>query len=79
MRAELQQSLDYLTPLGVTAHDNVDATALDLRLRPLAGAIWVWAPSYYYHRIFACLEISSIDQTVEDVEGCERSSAQQAF
>lgn len=46
MRAELQQSLDYLTPLGVTAHDNVDATALDLQLRSLAGAIWVWAPLY---------------------------------
>lgn len=46
MRAELQQSLDYLTPLGVTAHDKVDATALDLwRLRSLAGAIWVWTPS----------------------------------
>ena len=44
MRAELQQSLDYLTPLGVTAHDKVDATALDLQLRSLAGAIWVWAP-----------------------------------
>ena len=49
MRAELQQSLDYLTPLGVTAIDKVDATALDLwRLRRLAGAIWVWAPSSYY-------------------------------
>ena len=47
MRAELQQSLDYLTPLGVTAHDKVDATALDLQLRSLAGAIWVWAPSSY--------------------------------
>eukprot|EP00434_Breviolum_minutum_P017974 symbB.v1.2.015849.t1/scaffold1163.1/size134625/9 len=41
MRAEIQQSLDYLRPLGVTAHDNVDATALDLQLRSLAGAIWV--------------------------------------
>lgn len=46
MRAEIQQSLDYLRPLGVTAHDNVDATALDLQLRSLAGAIWVWAPLY---------------------------------
>ena len=27
----------------------------------------------------ACLETSSVDQTVEDVDGCERSSAQQAF
>ena len=45
MSTELQQSKDYLTPLGVKMRDQVDATTLSLgslRLASLAGAIWAY-------------------------------------
>ena len=53
MQTELQQSLRYLTSLGVKVCDWVDATALTLQLPSLAGAIWahssvsqVFAPAF---------------------------------
>ena len=62
LKTELQQSVDYLTSLGVNVRDQVDATALSLQLPRLAGAIWAHSSAILSFYLSLAFSTHSHDQ-----------------